>query len=129
MADKEEKRQGLLERGDGSIKASGHYGVVHFQTDYGGTVTETQTKVYAIFVYFRVKRVTSSEMPLLSYSIMPLNRKVLGPISGNIQKRRELNLYQRGKIIAATGLGRSNTEIANNYSYLESPTYEGDKVV
>ena len=59
-------------------------------------------------------------IPLLFYSRMPPNRKVLGPISGNIQKRRELNPYQRGKIIAAAGLGCSNTEIANDYSHPES---------
>ena len=38
------------------------------------------------------------------------NRKVLGPIAKNIQKR-ELTPYERGKIAAATELGLSNIEL------------------
>ena len=67
-----------------------------------------------------VRHVASSVMSHVSSSTMPPNRKVLGPISGNIQKKRELNLYQRGKIITTAELGLSNTEIGKAYNHLES---------
>ena len=51
---------------------------------------------------------------------MPPNRKVLGPISGNIQKRRELTPYERGKIAAAAELGLRGAEIKAAYNHPES---------
>jgi len=51
---------------------------------------------------------------------MPPNRKALGPISGNIQKRRELTPYERGKIAAAAELGLRKAEIQAVYNHPES---------
>jgi hypothetical protein len=62
-----------------------------------------------------LKRVASFRMLLHFYATMLTNRKVLGLISGNIQKRKELNPYQRGKIIAAAVLGLLSTAIAKAY--------------
>jgi hypothetical protein len=43
----------------------------------------------------------------------------MGVISGNIQKRKQLTLYLRGKIVSVALLGHSFSEIAKALKYFD----------
>jgi transposase len=51
---------------------------------------------------------------------MPTPRRPLGPIAGNITKRKELTPYKRGLLVGAKISGSSPAEIARTFNLKDS---------
>jgi hypothetical protein len=64
----------------------------------------------------RLRRVASPTTLTFLHNTMPRRRPVLGQISGNIQKRKELDQFTRGQIVGAAKCGLALRAISRQLS-------------